>query len=278
LNLMNCRTYGQTPFLAVVVHGGPGAPGSVSSLARMLSSTMSVLEPFQNASTVGKQVDELAEQIRMQAREPVFLFGHSWGAWLSLLVVYNHPELVGKVFLIGSGAFDPAYIVEMENRRLCHLTETEGAEYKAIGLKLTNSNVADKDALLERLGCLAAKADDFQVDQTPENREDLLKVDGCQYQKVWAEAAHLRETGHFARIADQIKVPVRIIHGTEDPTPIDGVVEPLRRRVRDLVWYELERCGHSPWKERYAQDEFFRILKAEIFNGITHNKSLELSP
>jgi pimeloyl-ACP methyl ester carboxylesterase len=239
---------------------------------------MGVLEPLQTASTVGKQVDELAEQIGIHAHEPVFLFGHSWGAWLSLLVAYSHPELVRKVFLIGSGAFEPTYIVEMENRRLSHLTESEVAEYKAIGLKLINTNAIEKDALLERLGNLAAKADDFHVDQSPENREDLLKVDGCQYQKVWAEGAHLRETGHFVQIANQIEVPVRIIHGAEDPTPIDGVVEPLRGRVRDLVWYELDRCGHSPWKERYAQDEFFRILKAEGFNEITHNKSLELSP
>ncbi len=107
---MDCRSYGQPPYVAVVVHGGPGAPGSVSSLASKLSSIVSTLEPFQIASTVNGQVDELANQIGKYTLEPVTLLGHSWGAWLSYLVAYFHPELVRKVILIASGSFDAAYV------------------------------------------------------------------------------------------------------------------------------------------------------------------------
>ncbi len=33
---------------------------------------------------------------------------------------------------------------------------------------------------------------------------------------------------------------------------------------REVKFYKLEKCGHSPWTESYARDEFYRILKEEI--------------
>ena len=261
---MNCRTHGLPPYVAVVVHGGPGAPGSASSLAKMLSSIVGTLEPFQTASTVNGQVNGLADQIRNRINEPAIVLGHSWGAWLSYLLAHSHPELVRKVLLIGSGAFEAAYVKEMENRRLSRLTPVEATEYNDIKERLSNGNDGNKDTLLERLGYLAGRADNFCVDATPENNDDLLRVDGNQYETVWSEASQLREAGYFTKIANQIKVPVRIIHGADDPTPIEGVVEPLKGRIHDMTWYRLERCGHSPWKERYAKSEFFRIVKTEV--------------
>ena len=261
---MNCRSYGKRPYLAVAVHGGPGAPGSASSLARMLSSIVGTLEPFQTASSVKSQVDELAAQIREYTQEPVILFGHSWGAWLSFLLAYSQPEMVRKVFLIGSGAFDASYVNEMESRRLSHMTAVEANEYNDITKLLSNVTDSGKDALLVRLGYLAGRADNFCVDDTTENNDDIVRVDGNQYDKVWPEGAELRKTGYFMRIASEIKAPIRIIHGADDPTPIEGVVKPLEGRVQDLKWYRLERCGHSPWKERYAKDEFWRIVKIDL--------------
>jgi hypothetical protein len=34
--------------------------------------------------------------------------------------------------------------------------------------------------------------------------------------------------------------------------------------VRDFRLYILERCGHKPWIERHAADEFYRVLEREI--------------
>ena len=38
----NPRKYGREPFLAVVVHGGPGAPGDLATLAEELAPTIGV--------------------------------------------------------------------------------------------------------------------------------------------------------------------------------------------------------------------------------------------
>src|SRR5689334_10271462 len=100
------RKYGSAPFRIVVVHGGPGAPGSVAPIARELGQTRGVLEPLQTATTVDGQIEELRLVVQQNATAPVMCIGHSWGAWLSMLVAAAYPELVCKLILVGSGPFE----------------------------------------------------------------------------------------------------------------------------------------------------------------------------
>src|SRR5215211_3749423 len=93
------RRYGAAPFRVAVVHGGPGAPGSVAAVARELARERGVLEPLQAARSVDGQVAELGDVLARAASPPVVLIGHSWGAWLAALLAARHPALVGKVIL-----------------------------------------------------------------------------------------------------------------------------------------------------------------------------------
>ncbi|CCK80961.1 alpha/beta fold hydrolase [Desulfobacula toluolica] len=151
---MNIRKYGSDPYKCVVVHGGPGAPGSASSLARQLSTYCGVLEPFQTEKTVFGQVNELYNLIIHNTRHQVSLFGHSWGAWIVFLLAYKHPEIIKKVFLIGSGVFDISYLPELERRRLRAMNENEQMEYKRIISLLSEEN-ENNNKNLKRLGELS---------------------------------------------------------------------------------------------------------------------------
>ena len=261
---MNCRTYGQSPFISVAVHGGPGAPGSASSLAKGLSAFGGSLEPLQSAASVNEQVEELASQIHSYTKEPITIFGHSWGAWLTYLLAYSHPELVRKAILVASGAFDALYVPQMDQRRLSRLSNEDAAEYRKIVSALQGRTERVSDALLSRLGQLAGKADDYCLDPIPDNEDEPVRIDGVQFESIWSEASSLRESGYFMKIAQSITIPVRVIHGAEDPTPVEGVVTPLRANLKNLKWYVLEKCGHQPWKERYARAQFWEIVKAEL--------------
>ena len=46
------RLYGKSPFDVVVVHGGPGAGGEMSPVARELASERGVLEPLQASPVI----------------------------------------------------------------------------------------------------------------------------------------------------------------------------------------------------------------------------------
>lgn len=56
---MKLRKYGEKPYKIAVVHGGPGAAGSVKPLCEELSKFCGVLEPLQTEMSVHGQLDEL---------------------------------------------------------------------------------------------------------------------------------------------------------------------------------------------------------------------------
>ena len=94
------RTYGDVGPLVAVLHGGPGASGSVAGLARDLSEFATILEPLQRRSgqiplTVAQHVADLAEVLP----EPVIIVGWSWGAMLGLSFAATHPDLVRSLAL-----------------------------------------------------------------------------------------------------------------------------------------------------------------------------------
>lgn len=73
------RTHGKPPFTTAVVHGGPGAKGSLYFLAKELSSYTGVLEPIQTQYTPQALAEELKEQLTPFAKTPLVGVGHSWG-------------------------------------------------------------------------------------------------------------------------------------------------------------------------------------------------------
>src|SRR5437899_4952417 len=99
----NARIYGAAPYTVAVVHGGPGAPGTMAPEARALASEWGVLEPLQTATSLDGQIEELRQALEQYCDLPVTLIGSSWGAMLSYLLAARHPALVRKLILVGSG-------------------------------------------------------------------------------------------------------------------------------------------------------------------------------
>ncbi len=53
-------------------------------------------------------------------------------------------------------------------------------------------------------------------------------------------------------------------HGVYDPHPADGVIKPLRETIANFQWHLLKKCGHKPWKEKQAKEDFYHVLKSVI--------------
>jgi pimeloyl-ACP methyl ester carboxylesterase len=66
------------------------------------------------------------------------------------------------------------------------------------------------------------------------------------------------------KLGEKIKCPVVAIHGDYDPHPAKGVREPLSGVIKDFCFISLKNCGHKPWIEQEAKEEFYRILKKEF--------------
>lgn len=260
---LNSRFHGAAPFLVVAIHGGPGAAGEMAPVARRLSRDHGVLEPVQTARSVEGQIAELRGAIERHCQTPAVLIGYSWGAWLSLLLAARYPELCGKLILVSTPPLIETSAAQLRTSRLDRLDDAEKAEYDAAIAALADPTAADSDHWLGRLGRLAGKADAY----APVDRTDApgdIHVSARIYRAVWEEASEMRRSGELLRRAQMVRCPVVAIHGDADSLPAAGVAEPLSAALLDFRLTVLPRCGHTPWLERHASEEFYRMLLAEI--------------
>lgn len=257
----NPRLYGAAPYMVAVVHGGPGAPGTMAPVARELASLWGVLEPLQTATSLDGQIEELRDALATHGDLPVTLIGSSWGAMLGFLLAARHPALVRKLILVGSGVYEERYAAAIEQTRLQRLSEDARIQVRALTDALGDPTVVDKDVPFARLGALFTRADAYD----PLHLDtEVIEAQYLVYQQVWPEVQALRARGALLEAGLHIVCPVVAIHGDYDPHPSAGIREPLSRTVQDFRFILLERCGHLPWIERWARDDFFRVLRAEL--------------
>ncbi len=220
----------------VLIHGGPGAPGSLDDLALLLPGAAA---PRQTRFSIDELIDELSGQFEGAK----VLLGHSWGAWLAVLFAVARPEKVKSLILVGSGPVDARQTPKIAAARAAKI----GPRYNELV-----QAVAQNPALLPELGRLCELSDDY----APVSPPPPCTVNGRMYNAVWSEAATLRAEGKIAAAFAALPRPAAIIHGADDPHPFSGVAGsiPFART------FLLGRCGHSPWREKFARDFFLAIV------------------
>lgn len=254
------RKHGKEPYRIVVLHGGPGAAGSAFGLAGLISGEYGVLEPMQSKNTIGDLEEELLQQIEENCSGKVILAGHSWGAWLAGLFAERFPDKVEKVILIGCGPLDESYVSQIGERRKGNMSPGEAEEFDRI-LRQIEDGFGKKDECLRRLGEICDRADGYQEE---ESMGDKAEVNGDLYEKIWKEAAALRRSGKLLERFRRVSCPLVLIQGAADPHPPEGVIQPLRDCNVDIKLYVLDQCGHTPWREKYAREEFAGVLFSEL--------------
>ena len=248
------RKYGQQPYRLAVVHGGPGDVGSLADVAAWLSQYGGVLEPIQSCYSLAALVDELTQALRAEAQLPIVLLGHSWGAWLSLLVAIAAPDLVKGLILVGCPPMAEQYVPLITSRRIANLPRREQEELKKL-LALPPERLGGQ---LSRLGELVESSDNYSLFRSLDRHG--LRLDSEMYLRVWPEAAARRKAGTLFTGLANVTCPLVVIHGEQDPHPLDGVIEPLQEQGLKVAVYCLERCGHTPFRERYAYQQCYQII------------------
>ncbi len=259
--MKNLRKYGKAPFSLAVIHGGPGAPGEMATVARELESRWGVLEPLQKAKMLKGQIEELKTVLEKNGDPPILLIGFSWGAWLSFIFTANYPTFVKKLILIGSGPYEEKYATNIMKTRLSRLTEEERSKAYTLMKELNGSIVREKNKLFAQFGRLISKADLYNP--LPHD-DEVLEYQYGIYQSVWEDAKILRRSGKLLELGKQIKCPVVAIHGDYDPHPPEGIKIPLSSILVDFKFVLIKDCGHYPWVERKARSRFYSILKSEL--------------
>jgi len=259
--MINQRTYGNPPFRVAVLHGGPGAPGHVAPVARELSRNRGVIEPLQTAFSVDGQIRELRSVIQNYCKDPVTIIGHSWGAMLGYMFTGTFPHLVDKLILVGSGVFEDKYATSIMQTRLNRLNKEERDEVDDLMGKMNDPFLDNKDRILERFGYLIGQCDSWNPLQ---EKECVLQCNHRLHQLVWDDAQEIRSSGTLLEMGSTIACPVVAVHGDYDPHPSIGVELPLSGVLSDFRFVLIKNCGHTPWLEKDARDQFYQILEIEL--------------
>ena len=83
----------------------------------------------------------------------------------------------------------------------------------------------------------------------------------------------LQESGVYPSAFASITCPAVMLHGSYDPHPGKLIRDSLAPYIPRLEYHEFERCGHEPWVERYARDEFLSVLRTTA--GRTRSQKLK---
>jgi len=259
--MQNPRRYGSRPFTVVVVHGGPGAAGTMEAVAKKISGHRGVIEAIQTRYSIDSLLVELRGVIRLSGNPPVVLIGHSWGAWLSILFASKYPVRVKKLILVAAAPLEEKYASKVMKTRLERLDEKDAGTLSRLMHQINVVPDNKKDPIFLEIAELMRKADAFQPESiTYRNASFEFRI----YESVWTEAERMRSGGELLWHAGRVSCPVLAIHGDYDPHPFDGVKLPLEKAIKDFRFMLLEKCGHEPWNEIPEKNAFFDILEMEI--------------
>ena len=254
------RSYGSVGPFALVLHGGPGAPGHMAPVARGLADSFRVLEPFQRGSggqalTVARHVADLHELIesRCAGARPA-LVGSSWGAMLALAYAAAHPQAAGPLVLIGCGTFDVAARERMQEILATRMTDAVKTRMSALA-----DDYSDADGRFAAMGKLLLPLYSFRLVANADI--ELEKGDERAYEESWADMLRLQSEGVYPAAFSAIRTPILMMHGAADPHPGQMIRASLAPFLPQLVYLEWEKCGHYPWLEAEVRQEFFSLLR-----------------
>lgn len=258
---MFVRRYGKTGPLVIVLHGGPAAVGDAAPIAKGLAKSFRAVEPWQRGSgseplSVARHVADLHELATdLGGESPIAIVGHSWGAMLALCYAAEHPDNSGPIVLVGCGTFDPVARV-----RLRSTIEDRMDDDLRLQLRRISADLADPADQFIRAFKLTRRLYDFEPADPYPDKEESEPFDVQAYDETWNDMARRQAEGVYPGAFGAIESPVLMLHGANDPHPGTVIRDSLLRHIPQLEYREFERCGHSPWIERFARDEFFSVM------------------
>ena len=87
------------------------------------------------------------------------------------------------------------------------------------------------------------------------------RFDARGHTETWSDMLHLQNSGTYPSAFEAIKTPILMLHGDFDPHPGSLIRSSLEPYLSQLEYRELSRCGHYPWIERYASEEFYATIR-----------------
>jgi proline iminopeptidase len=242
----------------LVLHGGPGAHHEYM-LPQWLELTDRYQLLFYDQRGGGRsrtddptpiswrtQVNDLVRVVNEFDLDPLSIVGYSWGALLAMLHALDaardpairHPR---RLLLVSpapiSRKLREVFEAEMTRRQLAPEVAGLRAELAASGLR-----ERDPDGYRQRAFELSVAG--YFADPRRATNLTPFRVTGKVQQSIWESLGHY----DLAPDLDTIRCPSMIVHGRQDPIPIQSSETAAAQLGSRFV--VLDDCGHVPYVEQ----------------------------
>jgi proline iminopeptidase len=247
---------------AVVLHGGPGAhhdyllPGFDA-----LAEGRELLYYDQRGggrSPVARDVpvgwtEQVADLEALRARwgfERLTLAGYSWGGLLALLYALTHPGRVERLALVSPA---PTWRAARERFEAAFARRNLDPAFQEARRQLRESGLRERDPAAYQQRIFELSVAPYFYDPARATALTPFRVTGRTQQEVWAS---LGDYDLRPRLAELRGMPSLVIHGEEDPIPIEAAR--TTAELTGAAFHALPRCGHVPYVEAF--EEFRRLV------------------
>ena len=226
----------------VLLHGMFGCPADWAAVGRHLTGDWRVFTPqlpvFEfpcGRCGLENLCEDLERQLDRAGVEEVVLGGNSLGGHVAVLAAVRWPKrVVGLVLSGSSGLFERGF-----ERGVPRRPSREWLRKKVEEVFYDPVHVTDE--LLD------------EVSETIGNTRTLLNV---------VRLARTVKRSNLREMLPQIRCPVTLIWGADDVITPPEVAYEFARHLPNADLHFIERCGHTPPRERPA--EFNRIFRASL--------------
>jgi pimeloyl-ACP methyl ester carboxylesterase len=171
---------------------------------------------------------------------------------LALAYGAAYPEAIGPMILVGCGTFDEVSRAQLNRTLEQRTNETiREAERRASVLRTDDERLRATITAHFPLYVFAPVTGGMQIE----------RFDARGHAETWSDMLHLQNSGIYPSSFEAIKTPVLMLHGDFDPHPGPLIRSSLEPYLAQLEYRELSRCGHYPWAERYASEEFYATIR-----------------
>jgi proline iminopeptidase len=252
----------------VFVHGGPGLWDYLEPFAGLARGIASVHRYDQRGCGRSTPADDhrmaryVADLDELRAHfgyERWYVVGHSFGAMLTLDYAATYPDRVaGLLYCSGVGVGWATHRVIHRDRAAARLTEQQQARRSELRAR---ERTWDEEVEWRTLTWLPDYADPTaapglagEMARTPLTISEVSRA-------ALNPEIDARSVADELAVAARVTVPVRLVHGAEDPRPVDGV-RVLAAALPDAELVVLDGAGHMPWHER--PDELGELLRSTV--------------
>ncbi|MDO5655816.1 MAG: alpha/beta hydrolase [Flavobacteriaceae bacterium] len=189
------------------------------------------------------------------------IIGHSYGGQHALYYAVKYPTKVNKIISIGGVATDNLLMKYFGDNNNAYMCDADWVQMKNIMAdeKLSMSEKTKQQMAIYMKSAVFNKEKIAKfIDYFPADEWNIVL--NPTYQNIWRKKSNFF-TFDFSKEAYDLKTPVRIIHGRQDPVG-EGVPVLLNERMKNSRLTFIEKCGHFPWIDQ--PEEFFKIVKESL--------------